>query len=222
VDPEAFAARYPALFHMADVNSWPSILRHGLLSTSALLDLFEVPESVQAEIESRHRPESITISHPAHGTAVIRDQKPMSDGGLRKALGQELTPDQWYRLLNSKVFFWVDEGRLERLLNARAYRDHKHIVLTVRTEELLRRHMPLVTLSPINSGATKPAAAPRGRSTFLPFSDYPFEEWKRRRSGRDVVVELTVEGAVPGIHEFTLQVERRNGSERQLLWSAGS
>ncbi len=222
MNPEAFAAHYPVLFHMAEVNSWPSIQRHGLLSTSALLDLFEVPQSERAPIESRHRPESISISHPVHGNALIRDQTPMSDGGLRKALRGELTPEQWYRLLNSKVFFWVAEARLERLLNARAYRDYQHIVLTVRTEELLRRHMPLVTLSPINSGATKPAAAPRGSSTFLPFSDYPFENWRRRRSGRDVVVELAVEGAVPKIHEFTLQVERRNAGERQVLWSPGS
>ena len=35
-------ALYPPLYHMAAEGSWPSIQRHGLLSTSALLDLYEV------------------------------------------------------------------------------------------------------------------------------------------------------------------------------------
>ena len=32
----------PTLYHMAECGSWPSIRRHGLLSTSALLDLYGV------------------------------------------------------------------------------------------------------------------------------------------------------------------------------------
>lgn len=39
VDPGELAERYPRLFHMAAAGSWPSIERHGLLSTSALLDI---------------------------------------------------------------------------------------------------------------------------------------------------------------------------------------
>jgi Family of unknown function (DUF7002) len=222
VDPEAFAARYPALFHMAEVDSWPSIQQHGLLSTSALLDLFEIPQVVRTPIEACHRPESVSISHPVHGDAVIRDQKAMSDGGLRRALSNELKPEQWYRLLNGKVFFWVSEERLDRLLTARAYRDRAHIVLAVDTRELLQRHLPAVTLSPINSGATKPAAALRGSKTFLDFDEYPFEFWSKRRSGRDVVVELAVERAVPRIHEFIVRVDLRIGAERQLVWAPTS
>jgi len=66
---------------MTAVGSWPGIERHGLRSTTALLDLFEVAGSDRERIESQHRPESETIHHPRYGTAVIRDQKPMSDGG---------------------------------------------------------------------------------------------------------------------------------------------
>jgi len=130
-----------------------------------------------------------------------------------------LAPEQWYRLLNGRVFFWVTEERLDRLLSARAYRDKAHIVLTVDTAELLQRHLSAVTLSPINSGATKPAATPRGSKTFLPLNEYPFELWRKRRSGRDVVVELAVERAVPWIHEFTIRVERRKAAERQVVWT---
>ncbi len=37
---EYIADRWPRLFHVAEAGSWPSIQAHGLLSTSALLDLF--------------------------------------------------------------------------------------------------------------------------------------------------------------------------------------
>ena len=79
-----FARRFPFLYHMAEFGSWPSIRQHGLLSTSALLDLYEVAGVERAGLEFRHRPECEEIYHDAHGSAVIRDQKPMTDADLRK------------------------------------------------------------------------------------------------------------------------------------------
>jgi hypothetical protein len=77
---------------MAQLGSWPSIRKYGLLSTTALLDLFESRGDERFLIESCHRPESIPIVHPKHGRAVIRDQKPMSDQSVRKALVGRLKP----------------------------------------------------------------------------------------------------------------------------------
>lgn len=88
---ERFAARYARLFHMAESGSWGSIRERGLLSTTALLDLFEIDGSRRSAIESEWRPESVTIEHPVHGTAVIRDQHPMPPEHLAKAL-DGLTP----------------------------------------------------------------------------------------------------------------------------------
>jgi hypothetical protein len=119
---------------VAAVGSWPGIERHGLRSTTALLDLFEVAGSDRERIESQHRPESETIHHPRYGTAVIRDQKPMSDGGLVRALQDGLKPRDWYRILNKKVFFWLTRERLETLVNAREYREEPavdYLVLNV-------------------------------------------------------------------------------------------
>jgi hypothetical protein len=67
---------------MAEAGRWPSIARHGLLSTSALLDLFEVHGARRGELEAQHRPESVTLRHPRHGLTVVRDPKPMDDRGL--------------------------------------------------------------------------------------------------------------------------------------------
>jgi hypothetical protein len=73
------AERWPKLYHMAEAGSWPSIECHGLLSTSSLLDLFDVQGEDRESIEAMRRPESVRITHPEHGEAWIRDNKPMNE-----------------------------------------------------------------------------------------------------------------------------------------------
>jgi len=51
VDAEELISTFPRLYHMAHVNAWPGIKRHGLLSTSALLDLFGVRGSSRKALE---------------------------------------------------------------------------------------------------------------------------------------------------------------------------
>src|SRR5262249_24826907 len=157
-----------------------AIKAHGLLSTTALLDLYGVDGEARRQIESRHRPQSVTIRHGMFGTAVIRDQKPMSYGALRKCL-DGLEPEEWHRLLNSKVFFWLTPERVETLLCARAYRDREHTVLTVDTARLATQHLEAIALSPINSGSTVYNPQPRGRETFNGLRDYPFDVWRKKR-----------------------------------------
>jgi hypothetical protein len=196
---------------MAEADSWPSIRTHGLLSVTALLDLFEVNSTRRRRIESQRRPESVPIEHPVHGRAVIRDQKPMSDSALRKCL-EDMTPEEWYRCLNRKVFFWVSKERVERLLGARAYRAHAHCVIVADTAEVVRRYDAKITLGPINSGSTIFNPQPRGRKTFLPISEYPFQEWTEKRgAAKNALVELAVDYAVPDVREHTIQVELVKG-----------
>jgi hypothetical protein len=202
---------YPHLYHMAEHGSWENIKRYGLRSTTALLDLFEIKGSERTEIESRQRPNSVTINHPVYGSAVIRDQKPLSERALRQCL-KGMLPTQWYELLNRKVFFWLSENRLMRLLGARAYREKSHCVLRIPTETLMAEHSDHITLSPINSGSTIFNPQPRGRGTFATLSDYPFVERLRKRRIHDAVVELAVDYAVPNIADMVIKVEHAIGS----------
>jgi hypothetical protein len=79
------ASRYPVLYRRAEDGSWEGIRRLGLLSTSALLDRFEVQGERRRRIESARRPEIEAIEPPEHGRALIRDNKPMHETVLRGA-----------------------------------------------------------------------------------------------------------------------------------------
>ncbi|QIN80800.1 hypothetical protein GBA65_12730 [Rubrobacter marinus] len=190
---------------MAEDGSWESIRSVGLLSTSALLDRFEVRGERRREIESSRRPEIVEIQHPELGRAFVRDNKPMQEKTLERCL-VGMTPREWYENLNRRVFFWVDEKRLRKLLGARAYRERPHLVLEIDTAELLQRHSEKVSLSSINSGATFTMnPAPRGPDTFKRIPDHP--------DGKPVV-ELTVDYTVPDLADFTLSVSRWFGAEK--------
>jgi len=202
----------PVLYHMAEAGSWPSIQKHGLLSTSALLDLCGKTEIDRRHIETQRRPESVVIDHPTLGRIVIRDNKPIDDKGLARCLEGGLRPSDWYTLLNARVFFWLTRGRLLRLLGAAAYEAQAHDVLEVDSEPLVRTHRRHITLSPINSGATKPMARPGGPNTFLSIDDYPYGYWRGRRPRGERVVELAVSPGVPHIARFVRRVVRMQGA----------
>lgn len=189
--PEYIACRWPFLYHMAEQGSWDSIQQHGLRSTTALLDLFEIEDAAREPVESARRPESVKIEHPLHGTAWIRDNKPINETVLRRTL-VGMSEAEWYRTLNRRVFFWLNKHRLRRLRNAPPYRDRKHDILVLSTAKLLDRHADVVELSPLNSGAVHPAADyTRGTGTFSRIPEYP---WADRivKAPSEPIVELTL------------------------------
>jgi hypothetical protein len=197
VDPDRFVARFPRLYHMADFGSWPSIERHGLLSTTALLDLFEIVGEQRDSIEARWRPASVVIEHPEHGRAVIRDQLPLRPDLLRRCLTDGLAPADWYRTLNGHVFFWADRPHLETLVHARAYRDFPQTVIIVDTARLLARYLDRVRLSSINSGSIIRGGALRGPNTFRSIQEHASYR----------VVELCVAGGVTALLDAVVSAE---------------
>lgn len=203
------AARYPVLYHMAEKDTWPSIREHGLLSTTAILDRFNVNGVQRIALEDRHRPEKITVG-PRGSLFVLRDQKPMAPDRLASAFTDGTTPSQWYHFLNSKVFMWAQEHRLLGLLNARAYRALEHDVLTINTRTLLAQHADRIWLCRMNSGNTYPVPHPRAMTDFKRIADYP-----TRNDGvtpAPEVVEVVADYNIPDILQHVVQVRRMHGA----------
>lgn len=193
---------------MAHHEAWTNIAQHGLLSTEALIDKFEIAAAERPALIEHRRAESVRIHHDAFGTAIIRDNKPMTESALSRCLTDGMTPNDWYRRLNGLVFFWVRRERLDRLLAARAYRDKPHLVIEFDTAKLLNVHASSVLLSPINSGSTAYKPVSRGAATFSSIEHFPYEYWSRKRGNRrKAVVELTVQYTVPDAVDFVTSAD---------------
>lgn len=210
---EELIAACPTLYHMAERGSWPSIKQHGLLSTSALMDHYAIEPPRRTEIESQHRPKSVEVTRNGLPRAVVRDQIPMSDAGLRRALPDRLSPADWYELLNGKAFFWLSETRLHKLTNAKTYRDQEHDVLEIDTKSLISAYKDKIWFCPINSGCTKPMPHPRDESIFARIKDYPYDYWRQRRAPKERVVELAVEHSVKDIRDHVKRVVVMQGDQ---------
>lgn len=206
---DRFAARYPRLYHMAESGSWPKIREHGLLSTAALLDLFEIDGMRRHRIESQWRPESVPIEHHTHGIAVIRDQWPMPPKHLAKGL-DGIAPQQWYEFLNRKAFLWLSEERLKRMLNAAPYRNADHDVLTLDTRSFVGEYVERIEVCAINSGFAMPMF---GKVTRRSFESFQSIEQRAATRGLSGLAELTVEYAAPDARRFVVSVESWRGKQ---------
>ena len=191
---------------------WPSIQKHGLLSTSALLDLYGATGPERAAIERRRRPEFMTVNHAALGQVLIRDQKPMTDATLAPVL-DGMTPAEWYALLNERVFFWVGEDRLQGLLGA--YRHRDNLVLVLDSARVMARHAGQTTLSTINSGYSRRWAVRRGRETFQPLADFQLVQRVNGKVVRKPVVECAVSGGVTNVMAALLETREHPRAERR-------
>ncbi len=150
------------VYHLADAENWPSIQRRGLLSATRLLALSGLGVDEQARIEYSWRPVSLTLP----GGAVLRDQAPMPPSALARCL-VDMTPAEWYALINSKVFFWFDIERLNRQRRASGI-SPEAVVMTIDAERLLAAHGGQAHLSAFNTGNARRKPAVRGRLELFP------------------------------------------------------
>jgi hypothetical protein len=194
------------IYHLADAANWSSIQQHGLLSTSALLDLSGSRGQAREQIEQQQRTQLTMLEN---GT-IIRDQMPMPATTLQRCL-HGMTPREWYALLNARVFFWLESGRLNRMLKANGKR--AQIVMTLDTKRLLAAYAEQASLTPINTGNTRRKPAIRGRQTFVPYKTWLESRWAseaealgtQARPRSHSPAELTILGAVPDAMNFVTQ-----------------
>ena len=211
--PKELWRTYPRLYHIAWGGSWPNIRKHGLLSSKALLRLYGKSADEIATLTRCRRPHWVPIECPGRPSAVLRDQKPLTDAGLRIALDGKAEPCEWYDLINSMVFFWPTKNRLKTMISASAYEQVRHDVLVVDTRELVRLAREDIRLSRMNSGSTKPFPHPRDMTLFKSFSDYPFESRRKKYGKANAVAEVCVLNGVKLIAEAVLDVKTGSASE---------
>ena len=203
MNTEHIIQRYPRLYHMAERDSWPNIQEYGLLSTSALLDLYNYEGERRQQLECEWRADRVTLKCEGLPDAALRDQKPMPPKSLVSCL-EDVSPGEWYKIINEKSFFWVEwSPSVEWFIGGREYRNKTHLIITVNTESLISSYYDQISLSGINSGSTyfnaERLTGPktRGLTTFKRIPDFDMR-W---------VTELTVDYGVPDILNHAVSVE---------------
>lgn len=204
----AHAGRVPErVYHMAEASNWPAIQQEGLHCASALFDRVGLTGTERRRWERGQRPMHAVLPTGAW----IRDQRPMPPDALARCL-VGMTPAQWYALINSRVFFWVDPERLNRQRAACSAR--AQVVLIVDAPRLAEAYADRVALTPFNTGNARRRPAIRGAATFVPYRTWLESNWAseaaglgtRERSRSHAPVELTVSGSVPDIDRFVTDV----------------
>lgn len=210
MDVAEFIAICPRVYHATSALAWPSIQRHGLLSTARLLDVFGVDPAEQTELMTRPRAVSKHLAAPGLHSAVIRDQKPM------KFLEEKIEPghsvEDFLVAINSRVFFWPNRDRLGRLRNAREYRTEEQIILHVETRKLVERYEHQIQLCRFNSGAVTQRNHPlRSRDPWVSVRRFPYDEYRRKHGREGALAEVTVLNAVPDVLDLAVEVEHLPG-----------
>ncbi len=172
-----------------------SIHRHGLLAPDDLLPLFAVGDQTRATLPAR-RPASVVLTHALHGSVTITDNRPLIMSSLAACLDDGLTPADWLKILNQRVFLWANRADADRLLDARLHRAHDRVILVFDTLSLARRHAGRMELSAINSGSTIRRPARRGLRTFTPLARHTYADWRRLRDRNDTIREVTILGGI--------------------------
>jgi hypothetical protein len=212
MDIENLIELYPRLYHMATAGSWPSIETNGLWTTEQIATTAGLDDEQVNQLLRERRVRSVQINHPTLGPMTVRDQLPLRLALLERSL-TDLTVEQWLETLNNRVFFWLHESRLERLLSAQQYRNEEHDVLVVDTRSLVEAYRDRVRLAPMNTGSTLfPNNLTRGTNTFARVEDFDYDARRRGRSLPDRVVELAVLDGVHDVSRYVVGVQRRRGS----------
>lgn len=192
-------------FHLADAENWPAIQRVGLFSTAALIARAGLDDATAAPYRG-HREFGMRLP----SGELIRDQGPMPPAALARCLDAGLTPQDWYDLVNGKVYFWLDQDRLARHMAACARRPQ--VLLTIDLTKLAARHGARAFVTPFNVGNARRRPAPRGRRSFVPLADWLETRWKTEalpgsgaRAASHAPAELAVEDAVADVMDFVVE-----------------
>lgn len=202
------------VYHLAEAVNLPSIGKLGLWPAADLVRAAYPSAREQEAAVRRHRPTHTVLPSGVH----VRDQSPMPKAALEKCL-VGLTATQWYALLNSHVFFWLDAERMNR--QRRACSNRPQAVLVIRTASLLEQLMPQTYVTPINVGYALRRPARRGVETLVPYSDWLSSGWlgeaavtgAKVRSRSHPPAELLVRGRIPPLRTIVESVVELQGDQ---------
>ena len=195
-------------FHFVDRANWAAVQAQGLCSTDELLRRGAFGAEVEAAVRA-HRPQGVTLPDGCY----IRDQRPMPPQALARCLDPGLAPVDWYALLNSCVFFWLDPDRVTR--HRAALGNRPQMLLTFDARALATAYEAAAHVTPFNTGSAMRKAATRGLRTLVPLAQWQSRGWTSEalpqqpvRAASHRPAELVfLRAAVPDAMRFVIATE---------------
>ena len=219
---DGWVRRHRFLYHVTARGSWPSISKHGLLTTNALLAKCGMPNSERRRINRRHRHRCKTLrGKELDGIllmAVIRDQNALKKRGkkLEKEIedqGNQISLERWYERQNERVFFYPSRAEAVRLACIYAGEGHPQDILVICTRSLVDACRKKIELCAFNSGGTnrKPSKFTEKYGKwhdrlFQSIEDYAYVFWPKGKRKLRTIRELTVRGGVHRIDRHVVKV----------------
>ena len=201
MSPQEFAAAFPKLYHAAWPQARERIARDGLMSPLALCESMGLSDQETESILTTRRP---AITDLGSGV-VLNDNSPLQLGPLRRALPEHLSPEDWMRALNSRVFLFPSRRAADAFTSVLRSRELARDVWELDGRELAEAHLDRLEITPFNTGAATRRPPYRDLDTFAKVRGLDLDEWRhrRRRAGRktpDSVREVCVFHSAPGVH----------------------
>jgi hypothetical protein len=200
-----FSRRYPYLWHATFPGGWDGIRRVGFLR----------PADLVKGCDAARRGDPSSVPGPSNVEVVLRDQLPSGRDPAPNLDG--VPPAEWWRLINSRIYFFCHESGLKTLIKSYRKRGFAQDVIKVRTKALLLPVADAVEVTTVNSGEFPPRAEPcRGRDTFVALADFVSTDLAR-------VKEVTVTSTIPVQDTAILSVVRHdlNGNTRRIWRTTG-
>lgn len=158
---DGLVARFPRLWHATYPGGWDGISSSGLRTAADLL-----ADGGRADEAGALRDEAVTLA-----SATLREQtcnRPDPSPYL-----DNMTVPEWWTLLNSRSYYFVDREAVDRLVEASLERGIAQEIITFETRRLLGPVADHIEVTTINASVFPRATGPaRGRGTFQPLADY--------------------------------------------------
>lgn len=198
MDLDALVARFPRLWHATFPGGWDGMRSTGIRSSLDLLT--SAGQEGEADVL---RSDVVTLSTP-HGEATLRDQTPNRPDPAPYLDG--ITVPEWFRLLNSRSYFFVDREDLDKLVDSCLERGLGQEVITFETRRLLGPVADDVQVTTVSAGVFPRASGPsRGPKTFPSLAEFTGPVIK--------IKEVTITVPVTISDRSVVSVVRRNPGE---------
>ena len=170
VTPEQFLTRCPSLWHVAPSGAWATIKERGLMTAAQLIDAADLDEEQRSELHEMPRRHAVPL-RVNDADVVLRDQGPLFKADLASLLEPEMTPADWVRLLNRRVYLFTTKAAMQKVLDKYVASDGAQEVISFSPRRLLDAVQFRIELAAQNSGAIARRSDPyKGRDAFLSIS----------------------------------------------------